>query len=66
MEMIDEIIQKKWLSSFGLWYLKVSTLYVVKSPVLGLQQAPGNSELAPSVKFSLTYLNEISLEFNSG
>ena len=28
---------------------KLSTVYVVKSPVLGLQQAPENSELAPSV-----------------
>ena len=25
------------------------TVYVVKSPVLGLQRAPENSELAPSV-----------------
>ena len=28
---------------------KLSTVYVVKSPVLGLQGAPENSELAPSV-----------------
>ena len=28
---------------------KLSTVYVVKSPVLGLQRAPENSELAPSV-----------------
>ena len=28
---------------------KLSTVYVVKSPVLGLQWAPENSELAPSV-----------------
>ena len=28
---------------------KLSAVYVVKSPVLGLQQAPENSELAPSV-----------------
>ena len=28
---------------------KHSTVYVVKSPVLGLQQAPENSEFAPSV-----------------
>ena len=28
---------------------KLSTVYVVKSPVLGLQQAPENLELAPSV-----------------
>ena len=28
---------------------KLSTEYVVKSPVLGLQRAPENSELAPSV-----------------
>ena len=34
---------------------KLSTVYVVKSPVLGLQRAPENSELAPSVQFSLTY-----------
>ena len=27
---------------------KLSTAYVVKSPVLGLQRAPENSELAPS------------------
>ena len=30
--------------------------YVVKSPVLGLQRAPENSEFAPSVQFSLTKL----------
>ena len=29
--------------------LSTSTVYVVKSPVLGLQRAPKNSELAPSV-----------------
>ena len=29
--------------------LKLCTVYVVKSPVLGLQRAPENSELAPSV-----------------
>ena len=28
---------------------KLSTVYVVKSPVLGLQRAPESSELAPSV-----------------
>ena len=28
---------------------QLSTMYVVKSPVLGLQRAPENSELAPSV-----------------
>ena len=28
---------------------KISTVYVVKSPVLGLQRAPENSEFAPSV-----------------
>jgi hypothetical protein len=28
---------------------KLCTVYVVKSKVLGLQQAPENSELAPSV-----------------
>ena len=28
---------------------KLSTVYVVKSPVLGLQRAPENSEFAPSV-----------------
>ena len=28
---------------------KLSTVYVVKSPFLGLQWAPENSELAPSV-----------------
>jgi hypothetical protein len=28
---------------------KLCTVYVVKSPVLGLQRAPENSELAPSV-----------------
>ena len=28
---------------------KASTVYVVKSSVLGLQRAPENSELAPSV-----------------
>ena len=28
---------------------KLSTLYVVKWPVLGLQRAPENSEFAPSV-----------------
>ena len=28
---------------------KLSTVYVVKWPVLGLQRAPENSELAPSV-----------------
>ena len=33
--------------------LKLSTVYVVKSPVLGFQQAPENSESAPSVQFFL-------------
>ena len=28
---------------------KLSTVYVVKSPVLGLQRAPEDPELAPSV-----------------
>ena len=28
---------------------KLSTVFVVKWPVLGLQRAPGNSEFAPSV-----------------
>ena len=28
---------------------KLCTVYVVKSPVLGLQRAPENSELTPSV-----------------
>ena len=32
---------------------KLSTVYVVKLPVLGLQREPENSELAPSVYFSL-------------
>ena len=31
---------------------KLITVYVVKSPVIGLQWAPENSEFAPSVKFS--------------
>ena len=41
---------------------KLSAVYVVKSPVLGLQQAPENSELAPSVLdlYGLTDLNNIS------
>ena len=30
---------------------KLITVYVVKSPVLGLQRAPENSELAPSILF---------------
>ena len=33
---------------------KLSTVYVVKSPVLGLQRAPENSVFPPSVKSSLT------------
>ena len=36
---------------------KLSTVYVIKSPVLGLQRAPENSELAPSVQFSLPQLS---------
>ena len=38
------------------WFMipQSSTVYVVKSPVLGLQGAPEDSELAPSVQFSLT------------
>ena len=34
---------------------KLRTVYEVKSPVLGLQRAPQNSEFAPSVYFSLAY-----------
>ena len=29
---------------------KLSTVYVVKGPVLGLQRAPENSEFAPSLR----------------
>ena len=47
------MIQKNW----GGWHhllliydaSKLSTVYVVKSPVLGLQRAPEDSELPPSV-----------------
>ena len=38
--------------------LKLSNVYVVKSPVLGLQQAPENSEFAPSVQFSLPQVSK--------
>ena len=41
----------------------VCTVYVVKSPVLGLQRAPENSEFAPSVQFSLVQHTWIYLRF---
>ena len=54
MEMINKIIIKNF--GGGCHHLllvydasKLSTVYVVKSLVLGLQQAPENSEFAPSV-----------------
>ena len=49
IEFIQDKKKLGWLSSFiiSLWCLKAA--YVVKSPVLGLQLAPENSELAPSV-----------------
>ena len=52
--MINKIIQKQNLGGCHHLLLvyhasKLSTVYVVKSPVLGLQRAPENSELAPSV-----------------
>ena len=37
------------------------TVYVVKSPVLGLQRAPENSELAPSVLVLSDYPHHIGL-----
>ena len=39
-----------WHHSFLIYDAsKLSSVYVVKSPVLGLQRAPDHSELAPSV-----------------
>ena len=47
------IRQKNWGGCHHLLLVydpsKISTVYVVKSPVLGLQRAPENSEFAPSV-----------------
>ena len=55
--MIDKIRvyirQKNWGGCHHLLLVydasKLSTVYVVKWPVLGLQRAPKNSEFAPSV-----------------
>ena len=59
--------QKKWggCHQFLLVYdaSKLSTVYVVKSPVLGLQRAPENSVLVPSV-LVLYVLTHISLQYN--
>ena len=45
--------KKSWSGCHHLFLVyeasKFSTVYVVKWPVLGLQQAPENSEFAPSV-----------------
>ena len=54
MEMINNVMPKKiWGGWHHLFFIydasKLSTVYVKKSPVLGLQRAPENSELAPSV-----------------
>ena len=53
MEINYNMIKKIWDSWHHLLSVynasKLNTVYVVKSPVLGLQQAPKNSDLAPSV-----------------
>ena len=44
---------------------KLYTVYVVKSPILGLQRAPENSELAPSILVSgLSHLYSDVINFN--